>query len=123
MQPNIDGHLARGGTAADFPQQMPSFRLLNHAPPDLVFDDVPIGTSIALSGLGDGPVRFTVPPCPGGAHVRGRKGIVELAPRLRAVHVDADRRLVLTVHDLAFRYDPRTAPEWVRVTAPQEARS
>ena len=54
MQPNIHGHLARGGTAADFPQQMPSFRLLNHAPPDLLFDDVSTGTLIALSGLGTG---------------------------------------------------------------------
>jgi hypothetical protein len=122
-QPRIDAHFARGGTAADFVSEPPSFRLLHHAPPDLVFDDVPPGTSIALSGLGDGPVRFTVPPCPGGAQVAGRKGPVEVAPRLRAIHVDADRRLVLTEHDLAFRYDPRTAPDWVRVTAPREARS
>jgi hypothetical protein len=123
MQPKVRAHLARGGAAADFVSEPPSFRLLQHAPPDLVFDDLPVGTRIELSGLGDGPVRFVVPPCPCGAKVQGPKALVEVAPRLRAVHVDADRRILITVHDLAFRYDPCSAPDWVRVTVSQEARS
>src|SRR6185437_3920094 len=36
-------------------------RMRHHAPPPLIFDDVPAGTRIELLGLGQGPLRFAVP--------------------------------------------------------------
>jgi hypothetical protein len=119
--PKLRAHLDRGGLLAEMPLRLPSFRLQHHAPPDLVFDTLPVGTEIKLSGLGGAPLRFALPSCPAQAIVRGRKGEVDVVPRLRAVHVDADRALALVVHDLAFRYDPRRAPTWVRINRLPEA--
>jgi hypothetical protein len=113
--PRLRAHLDSGGSPTEMPLSLPSFRLQHHAPPDLIFDDLAVGTEIRLSGLGSGPLRFALPPCPARAVVRGRKGEVDVVPRLRAVHMDADRALVLVIHDLAFRYDPRHAPSWVRI--------
>jgi hypothetical protein len=99
------------------PRPLPSFRLQHHAPPPLIFDDVPFGTAIELHGLRGGPLRFQVPPPPATVSVRARgtKTDTPLRPRLRALHVDAERRTAHFVYDHCFRYDPARAPTWVRI--------
>jgi hypothetical protein len=111
-------HLARGGTRENLPPPTPSFRVLHHAPPELIFDEVTVGTRIEVEGLSEGPARLSVPACLVRLAVQpvSKAGaVVEPAPRLRSIHIDADRGLVLAVHALAFRYDPRRAPKGVRV--------
>jgi hypothetical protein len=95
----------------------PPLRVYHHAPPSLIFDDVPPGTHVELQGLGVDPVRFVVPLPPARVSVRARKAEQEIHPKLRALHVDAERRIVRLVFGHSFRYDPRRAPGWVRVTA------
>src|SRR6185437_15304373 len=99
-------------------------RMQHHAPPWLIFDDLPAGTPIELYGLHGGAVRFAVPPSPAAVTVRagGTKTEIAIHPRLRALHVDAEQRAARLVYDHCFRYDPRRAPSWVRVTeAPRGA--
>jgi hypothetical protein len=92
-----------------------ALRLYHHAPPPLVFDDVPQGTPVELSGLGALPIWFVVPPAPARVTARTGKASASISPRLRALHVDADRRAVRAVFGHAFRYDPQRAPDWIRV--------
>jgi Uncharacterized protein conserved in bacteria (DUF2169) len=111
----------RGGSALDQAQALrdlsTSFRLQHHAPPPLIFDDVPAGTPIELHGLRGGPLRFVVPPSPAAVSVRARGTRTETAilPRLRALHVDAEQRAARFVYDHGFIYHPKRAPSWVRV--------
>jgi hypothetical protein len=117
-----EGALGRPPEQAESPPL--SLRMLHHAPPDLMFDSLPQGARIELHGLGKGSVQFALPPCPVSAVVRGKRGDTHVVPRLRAVHVDADRRHVRVVHDLSFRYDPVRPPSRVRIrTLAAEARS
>jgi hypothetical protein len=104
--------------AAFFPGVL---RMYHHAPPSLIFDDLPPGTPIALEGLGARAIRFVVPASP--AHVTVSRRANAVRPRLRALHVDADRRAVLLVYDHAFNYETRRAPGWVRVQAAEGAAS
>ena len=46
-----------------------------------------------------------------------RKWADAVRPKLRALHVDTDRRAVRLVYDHTFRYDPERPPDWVRVQA------
>lgn len=90
-------------------------RLYHHAPPVLIFDGLLPGTPIELSGACADPMRFVVPPSPATVSVRAGKTDTEIQPRLRALHVDAEHRIVRTVYDHSFRYDPRLAPSWIRI--------
>jgi hypothetical protein len=96
-------------------EALPSLRTLHYAPPSLIFDDVPVGARVALEGLGLGPMNFAVPVSPIRVSVRTRREEVELKPRLRALHVDADVGVVRMVHDHPVRYDSNRPPSWVRV--------
>ncbi len=102
------------------PGQLPSFRLLHHAPPWLIFDHLASGTHVELSGLGKGTMRFSVPSSPVTGAARGATGEKALSPRLRALHADADRRLVRAVFDFSFRYHPDRAPRRLRVRRASE---
>lgn len=116
---HVKEKLARGESSESPIEPTPSFRILHHAPPELIFDDLAAGTRIELEGLSPGPMRFSVPPCRVRSDVEpsGKAGtMVELPSRLRSIHIDADRGLLLTTHALSFRYDPRRAPRSVRVT-------
>jgi len=93
----------------------PSLRLQHHAPGRLIFDDVPQGTAIELLGLGTSTIRFTVPPAPTRIFVRLARREVEIAPKLRALHIDEGRGAVRLVYDHTFRYDPHRTPAWIRV--------
>lgn len=93
----------------------------HHAPGYLIFDAVPAGTPIELSGAGKEPVRFEMPAPPARVSTRREKGRTELSPAARCVHVDADRRTVRCVHAYEFAYTEATAPSWVVVEAPQTA--
>ncbi len=124
MRETVDGrlteHLARGGSTVEMPGQLPSFRLLHHAPPWLIFDHLASGTHVELSGLGKGTMRFSVPSSPVTGAARGATGEKALSPRLRALHADADRRLVRAVFDFSFRYHPDRAPRRLRVRRASE---
>lgn len=111
----LKDHLARGGSAHEMPRQLPSFRLIHHAPPGLYFDHLAPGTHVELTGLGHGTMRFAVPASPVTGAARGKSGEKPLSPRLRALHADADRRLVRAVFDFSFRYHPDRAPRRLRV--------
>lgn len=115
----VQDHLVRGDSPESPMLPTPSFRIFHHAPPELIFDDLAAGTRIEVEGLASGPVRLSVPACRVRSDVEplGKKGtMVELPSRLRSIHIDADRGLLLTAHALSFRYDPRRAPRSVRVT-------
>jgi len=91
-------------------------RMQHHAPPPLIFDDVRAGTPIELHGLSGAPLRFVVPPSPARVSTVGaRKVETEVRPRLRALHVDADRRAVRVVFAHTFHHDPKRPPRWIRV--------
>jgi hypothetical protein len=91
-------------------------RMQHHAPPSLIFDDVPAGRAVELHGLGASTLRFTVPPAPTQVTtVRGRRVETAVPPRLRALHVDADDRAVHFVFAHTFRYEPADPPRWIRV--------
>ena len=118
-QRHLREHLARGGSPDDVPPPPPSFRMFHHAPPELVFDDIVPGTTIELDGLSGGSLRFVVPGCPARLDVAPASksaARVEVPPRLRSIHIDADRGLLLTAHDLSFRYNPKRAPRSARVS-------
>ncbi len=117
-QRHMQEHLARGGTLDDIKPPKPSLRVLHHAPPDLIFDDVPAGTPIEIDGLSAGPVRLSVPSCLAGFTIEptSKTASVEVPPRLRSIHIDADRGVLLTAYALSFRHHPRRAPRNVRVT-------
>jgi hypothetical protein len=116
-----DDAAARGAGPADaaalFRDFTPPLRIYHHAPPSLIFQDVPPGTPIELYGLGVEPARFVLPRSPARVRVRVRREQAEIQPRLRALHVDAERRAVRLVFDHTFHYDPRRAPRWIRVEA------
>jgi hypothetical protein len=110
---------AGGGVPTDLPPPAPSSRIVHHAPPELIFDAVPVGTIIEVEGLSAGRVRLSVPPCRARLAVEpvSKAGsVLEPAARLRSIHVDTDRGLCLVVHGLSFRYHPRRAPKGVRVS-------
>jgi hypothetical protein len=112
-------HIASGGTPDDLPPPPPSFRVLHHAPPELIFDDIAAGTHVELDGFSGGPVRLDVPACPVRFAIEPwRKGTasVEVPPRLRSIHIDADRQLLLTTYALSFRYNRQRAPRLARLT-------
>jgi hypothetical protein len=95
-----------------------SWRLNHHAPPELIFDDVVVGTTIEIEGLSGGTVCVSTPGCLARLDVESwsKPGLVGEAPALlRALHIDTDRRLLIAVHGLAFKYDPRSAPKVLRV--------
>ena len=85
----------------------------HHAPPLLIFEDVAPGTPIQLQGLGRGPLRFVVPPTPARVSTVGpRKVETEVRPRLRGLHVDADRHVVCFIFAHTFHYHPQRPPRW-----------
>jgi hypothetical protein len=94
-----------------------AMRIQHHAPPSLIFEDVPTGMAIDLQGLGESPLRFVAPASPARVTTaRGSKDETEVRPRLRALHVDADARAVRLVFAHGFHYDPQRPPRWIRVT-------
>lgn len=102
----------------------PAFRVFHHAPPELIFDDVLAGTLVEVEGLSSGPLRFAVPGCLVRFDVQpSSKGgaVVHVPPRLRSLHVDADRGLLLTAYALSFRYHPKRVPRGACVTRLPEA--
>lgn len=118
-QQHIREHLARGGSPETLKPPPPSFRMFHHAPPELIFDDLAAGTRVELEGLAGKALRFAIPTCPVRLDVASRSkpgSVVEVPPRLRSIHIDADRGLLLTAHALSFRYDPKRAPRDVRVS-------
>ncbi len=96
---------------------MSHLRMYHHAPPSLIFEEVPSATPIELHGLGAEPVRFNVPVSPAQVAVRVKRADQDIRPRLRAIHVDAEKRQVHLVFDHSFHYDPRHPPRWIRVAA------
>jgi len=93
-----------------------TLRMQHHAPPSLIFEDVTPGAPIELQGLGRGPLRFVVPEAPARVSIVGaRKLESQVRARLRALHVDADRRAVRLVFAHTFHYDPKRPPRWIRV--------
>jgi hypothetical protein len=93
-----------------------TLRMQHHAPPSLIFEDVTSGTPIDLQGLSGGPLRFLVPGSPARVSIVGaRKVETEVQPRLRALHVDADRHAIRLVFAHAFHYHPQRPPRWIRV--------
>ncbi len=118
-QQHLREHLARGGSPDSVKPPPPSFRMFHHAPPELILDDLAAGTPIELEGLGAGPLRFSIPVCLVRLDVVSRSkpgSIVEVPPRLRSIHIDADRGLLFTAYALSFRYHPKRAPRDVRVS-------
>lgn len=118
-QEHMREHLARGGSPETLKPPPPTFRMFHHAPPDLIFDDLAAGTPIELDGLGTGPLRLSVPACLVRLDVASRSkpgSLAEVPPRLRAIHIDADRGLLFTAYALSFRYHPKRAPRDVRVS-------
>ena len=81
-------------------------RMSHHAPPSLLFDDVPEGTPIVLSGLGERAIRFACPAVARAGYRPHGQVSASIRPRLRALHVDADRRAVRAVFGHAFRVRP-----------------
>jgi hypothetical protein len=114
--------LAKGSTASDPREAMiedapaMTLRMQHHAPGDLVFSLLTPGTAVALVGLGRAPVSFRVPPSPISVRTRRLRQDEIVAPRLRSLHIDADRRTLSVVYDHAFRYDPAKPPSWVRIS-------
>jgi hypothetical protein len=94
----------------------PPLRLQHHAPPSLIFDELSSGTAIELHGISADPIRFLVPPLGSEVTVRVRRARVVVRPKLRALHVDAERSVLRAIHDHTFRYDPGSPPEWIVVT-------
>jgi hypothetical protein len=116
MQGVADAMLGQDAAPADGPPPvLRGLRVHHHAPPPLIFDDVPPGTPLELSGLGDDALRFVVPASPARVTVRAHRTDTAIRPRLRALHVDADRRALRLVLDHSFHYDPRDPPGWIRV--------
>lgn len=101
-------------------EQVPAFyarqalRLLHYAPGDLIFDDVPSGTPFSLAGFAGADIAFRVPEQPVRVHAR-RGRAAELQPHLRAIHVDADARIVELAWAYAGRYASGRAPKWLDV--------
>jgi hypothetical protein len=119
MTPEVHAAAKLAGGAADTSSVSTAatyaLRLYHHAPPLLIFGDLLPGTLVELAGAGTGPVRFVVPMSPAKISVRARKQDTEIQPRLRSLHVDAERRVVRIIHAHSFHYDPRLAPSWIRV--------
>lgn len=104
----IQGVLEKTSTSA-------MYRLRNHAPPSLIFPDLPPGTPVRLDGAGRRPIAFPLPPSAlRVARYRG-KDRSEVDGRLRAVHVDADAETVTTVYAHGFRYKATSPPDWIHV--------
>ncbi|EYF02070.1 DUF2169 domain-containing protein [Chondromyces apiculatus] len=92
-------------------------RAFHHAPGRLIFPKVPVGTRLALDGLGPGAegLQFEVPPSPVRAGIRRGRQDEEISPSLRSIHIDAATGIVSFEHAHAFHHHPDRAPEWVRV--------
>ncbi len=90
--------------------------MLHHAPPRLIFPEARAVVSVWLDGFATGPIRFVVSASPVDVVVRTGKVSEPVRPRLRSVHVDAERRLVRVTHGHMFRYAPNQPPAWIMVT-------
>jgi len=93
-----------------------SLRGKHHAPGPLILDRLEKGTPVSIRGAGEGFMRFNVPPPPlQVTAVLARGPSLKPRPRLRSLHVDADRRLVRLVWGYLFRYAPPNSPRLVNV--------
>ena len=73
---------------------------------------------LELEGFAAGPLRLSIPTCQVRLDVQPSAraaASVEVPARLRSIHIDADRGLLLCAHALSFRYHPRRAPRSLRV--------
>lgn len=90
-----------------------SLRTSHAAPGELIFDSLSAGTAIELTGVGERPILFDVPPCPVSVTVHKGKKATPLPATIRSVHVSADDAAVLVCFGHSFSYE--TAPSWVVV--------
>jgi hypothetical protein len=91
-------------------------RLQHHAPGALVFDEpVEPGAAIELTGFGPATIRTRVPASPLGVFLRSRGDEPVAPPRVRSIHIDADRRQLRVTWGHFRRYDTRRAPRFVVV--------
>src|SRR6185437_2934942 len=58
MRDEAAGRAQQPEPAQALPFTLPTLRIQHHAPPWLIFDDVPVGTPIELHGLRASPLRF-----------------------------------------------------------------
>jgi hypothetical protein len=111
------GNLETDDVVENLPSVVAALRVHHYAPPLLIFQSLLGGTPIELDGLGTGPIRFVVPLSPATVVVQVGKNKTAVRSRLRALHADAERRIVRIIFEHGFRYDPRRAPSWIRVAA------
>jgi len=93
-----------------------ALRIAHHAPGALIVEDLAPGSVIALDGLGPQPLTITLPPSPIAVEARRGRSREPVAPRLRSVHVDADRRETVVAWGHETIYDPSAAPQWLEVS-------
>lgn len=104
---------------ADFePDLGRMLRLLHHAEGELIFRDIPQGTMIELAGASGDPIRFIAPSSP--VDVELLKAERGPAGALRALHIDANDRIVCAVHHHPFA--TRNRPRRITVRERQSAR-
>src|SRR5690606_21334061 len=94
-------------------------RVMHHAPGELIFGFLEPGTRIQVEGVGQGSLELAVPPSPVRIEFRRRKTLPgeQARPRIRSVHLDADRRRARVVYGHIHRYHPQRAPHWAVVTS------
>ncbi|MDI3291754.1 DUF2169 domain-containing protein [Polyangium sp. 15x6] len=88
---------------------------LHHAPGYLVFDELAPGTPIQLVGLGKAIIRFSLPESRLRVTLRRGQNRTDVPPRIRSVHVDAEKMTVSCVYGYEFRYHEGTAPSWILI--------
>jgi hypothetical protein len=94
-----------------------ALRTQHHAPGDLIFRTLPLGTPITLVGLSGVQLRFEVPASPISVRTRRLRQEELAPPRLRSIHIDADLGIVTIVYGHDFAYDPDKPPSWILVSA------
>jgi hypothetical protein len=114
--------LVGGSTASDPTEAMiedaplVALRTQHHAPGELIFDKVSVGTVVLLAGLGASALRVEVPTSPIRVRTRRRRQEEVVPARLRSLHIDADTTKLVVAYGHTFRYDPEDPPPWILVS-------
>lgn len=120
--------LESNSSLTDFAPMAPlvALRTIHHACGPMIFPEIAPGTRIESTGLGRHSLRFHVPEHPvkvvtaSSDKPNARFGD-PLRNQLRSIHIDADSRHVLFVHDYMMHYRRNFAPEWLLVLPSEKA--
>lgn len=114
--PDLAALRLRGSGADAANEVAPLFRLMHHAPADMIFAGLGAASELELVGVGGSPIRLAIGPSPVDVSAHWGRHAEQLPARVRSVHIDADARTVRTIHAHHLIYPRSRVPSRLEIS-------